>query len=552
LIRRESRRLRLGCAIFLLALWGSIAFVGAQWLEMRQRERAADAVSTAKGFSEYVSLHLLFMDRVLENAREHFAVEGRIPAHASLVRDLGSVRPLLLQIAATDAHGIVVASSLPMDPGLSVADRKHFQVFQADPRERLYVSEAVVGRVSHRMSLQLVRPVLGPEGDFRGVIVASIDPRELQRYFGSAMRSGGSVVIAGRNDGVVRARFEKERITWGQSLRNSLFWSELAASTEGSYEVDAGVIDGASRIVGFHKVADYPLIVAVSSPTPTISFGDVYIVVALGLAMTLGVLLFVRGRLRRLRQQTEVIEQLTKSREREMEANRMKSNFIASMSHELRTPLNSILGFSELLRDLPDHPENVRRAGLIHTSGQHLLALLNTILDLAKIEAGRMEVHRAETDLGKTLATVVDVHRASAEAKGLAMRLESAFPKGQSAFAFTDATKYTQVLNNIVNNAVKFTAHGHVAIVARLEDRDFVAEVRDSGCGIAPEQLPYVFERFSRASSPGTRQEVGSGLGLSLSHELMELLGGSIEVSSAPGQGTTVVVRLTNIELRNH
>lgn len=227
----------------------------------------------------------------------------------------------------------------------------------------------------------------------------------------------------------------------------------------------------------------------------------------------------------------------------------MKSRFVASISHDLRTPLNAILGFSELLRDVPDHPENGRYAGLIHSGGQHLHALLNTLLDLAKIEAGRMEVERAEVDLVDVVRTLVEVHSGNASKKGLSIALDSALPAGHTAVANTDRTKYVQVLNNVMNNAVKFTSRGGMQVNVSADEGGFLVIVRDTGCGIRPNVMARIFDRFSSASMPGSNDEEGTGLGLSLSRELIRLLGGSIDISSEPGSGTQVSIRLSDVSL---
>jgi signal transduction histidine kinase len=271
--------------------------------------------------------------------------------------------------------------------------------------------------------------------------------------------------------------------------------------------------------------------------------------VAIGIAFSVMSVVHTRNRVRRLRERVTLIEQLTRSREREAEANRMKSKFIASVSHELRTPLNSILGFSELVRDLPDHPGNARRADLIHSSGQHLLALLNTLLDLAKIEAGRMEVQRAEVNLVGTVRTLADVHRASATRKGITLEFTSELPATHTALAHTDATKFKQVLNNVLSNAVKFTSTGGVHVFASVDGEIFTVRVDDTGRGIRPDQLSRIFDRFSTAAAPGSAQEEGTGLGLSLSRELVRLLGGSIRIASRPDQGTQVTLCLPGARL---
>jgi signal transduction histidine kinase len=322
----------------------------------------------------------------------------------------------------------------------------------------------------------------------------------------------------------------------------------LSTQRSGKYDT-VGAIHGDLRVVGFHQVADYPLVAVVSSRRPGWLTPELALACVLGVAFTWIQLRYTSSRVRRLRDKDTLIEQLHKSRESEMQANRMKSRFLASVSHELRTPLNAILGFSELIREMPDDPQRARRADLIHSSGQHLHTLLNTLLDLAKIEAGRMEIRRAPVDLADTVRTQVELHAASAAKKGLAMALNCELPEGCVAMADTDRTKLVQVLNNVLCNAVKFTSEGSVHVSMRIADDEFVVQVDDSGRGIDPEQLARIFEHFSAASAPGTADEQGTGLGLALSRELMRLLGGSIDISSLAGGGTRAVIRLPGLRL---
>lgn len=547
---RDEAMLWIGCAVVLALVWGVIIAVGVGRAELHRQHRSALAQSAAKGFSEYVGLNLQMADQVLLHAREHYARTGSIPPLANLAADPGPASQLMLQVSAADNRGNVIASSLALQRGVSIADRPHFIEFRADPRDRLHVSQPVVGRVSKAMSLQLVRPLLGPGGEFRGVMVASINPLKLQQYFGAlaAFHDGGTVLIAGRADGVVRVRFSGAGISWGQSLHSSAGWSALSRSPAGQFEVDS-TIDQVRRLVGFHQVGNYPLVVAVTAKSGAWPMAEMALSVAIGIAFSFIQVLYTRGRVRRIREQQVLIDQLGQSREREAEASRMKSRFLASVSHELRTPLGAILGFSELVRDMPDHPENARRAGLIHSSGQHLHALLNTLLDLAKIEAGRMEVDRAEVDLVEIVRTLAEVHRASATSKGLSLTFESDLPVAQTALAETDSTKFVQVLNNVLNNAVKFTGQGGVRISAGVDSTTFVVRVEDTGCGMPAEHLALVFDRFSTVSKPGSAGERGTGLGLSLSLDLIRLLGGSIEISSVLDQGTQVTIHLPGVRL---
>lgn len=533
----------IGLITIVVAMWTALITAGFVRQSLHEAERMHVAESTAKGFSEYVGLHLLIVDRLLLSSRNAYARAGEVPPHEELAKDLGQMAPMLLQVAIADASGHLVASSLTFKPGLSIADRPHFLAFAKDPTDRLHVSQPVVGRVSGRMSLQLVRPLYDRQGGFAGVIVASIDPVKLQRYFGSvdAFHDDGSVKIVGRTDGVVRARFTQSGITWGQSMLPSSGWTQIASVKSGVFEGNSP-IDGVNNVVGFHQIGDYPLTTLVSVQVPDWPIDEMALPALIGVLMTGYAFLYTRTRVRRMREQQQLIEQLRISNEREQEASRLKSRFLASVSHELRTPLNAIIGFSELIRERPADAKNERYASLIHTSGEHLLSLLNALLDTAKIEAGRMEINRTEVDLPALLRNLVDLHRGTAERKGLTLALD--MPADRAVHAHTDATRITQVLNNVLNNAVKFTSAGSVRVALALDGPVASITVADSGCGIPASEMPKLFDRFSTVRRQDEQEGAGSGLGLSLSRDLMQLLGGSIELASRAGEGTVVTLRL--------
>lgn len=222
-------------------------------------------------------------------------------------------------------------------------------------------------------------------------------------------------------------------------------------------------------------------------------------------------------------------------------ANRAKSEFLASMSHELRTPLNGILGYAQLLRRRhgPDHEDDQALAA-IERCGEHLLTLINDVLDLAKIEAGRIEVETSTVALGELLREVSDVARVRASQQQLAfeLRTEGDLP----GHIFADARRLRQLLLNLLSNAVKFTSQGSVtlrvsAAPAGSEGCTLTFEVEDTGVGIATEDLERIFEPFRQAGQPGRKTE-GTGLGLSISRKLAELMGGSLRVASRPGRGS--------------
>jgi signal transduction histidine kinase/CheY-like chemotaxis protein len=226
-------------------------------------------------------------------------------------------------------------------------------------------------------------------------------------------------------------------------------------------------------------------------------------------------------------------------------ANQYKNEFLANMSHELRTPLNSSLILSKLLADNRGgnlDEEQVRFAQTIHAAGNDLLALINDILDLAKIEAGKVEVHAETVRIDALLEELDATMRPLATQRGIEFRATSA--PGAPAEIHTDPQRLGQILKNLLSNAVKFTARGHVEIEVAGDDQEVTFAVRDTGIGIAVEQQELIFEAFRQADGSTHRKYGGTGLGLSISRDLARLLGGDVEVQSAPGEGSTFTLVL--------
>jgi PAS domain S-box-containing protein len=251
----------------------------------------------------------------------------------------------------------------------------------------------------------------------------------------------------------------------------------------------------------------------------------------------------------RIRAATEELEERNRRLEwqsRELErASRLKSEFLASMSHELRTPINALLGYASLMRDriygelTPRQEESLVR---MQSASRHLLALINDILDLAKIEAGKMPVHPERFDLAELVTELSETVEPLVRAKGLAYRAE--VPDGLPEL-FSDRTKVKQILLNLLSNAVKFTHEGQVALSVRLKRGGSVeVEVRDTGIGIPPPELETIWDDFRQVDQSSTREYGGTGLGLSIVRKLVLLLGGSVRARSRPGRGSVFTVKL--------
>lgn len=224
------------------------------------------------------------------------------------------------------------------------------------------------------------------------------------------------------------------------------------------------------------------------------------------------------------------------------EANRAKSSFLATMSHEIRTPLNGVLGMAQVMEadELSDRQRE--RLGVVTQSGQALLTILSDVLDLAKIEAGRIELESAVFDLESLVERSQAIFRAMAESKGLAF---TAVVEPSAAGSYRgDAARLNQILCNLLSNAVKFTEAGEVAVTVSRDGGELVMWVRDTGPGVTPEQLPRLFKKFVQADASTTRRYGGTGLGLSICGELAGLMGGTIRAEHVRPHGLAFCLRL--------
>ncbi|WP_018077092.1 protoglobin domain-containing protein [Thiobacillus denitrificans] len=225
-------------------------------------------------------------------------------------------------------------------------------------------------------------------------------------------------------------------------------------------------------------------------------------------------------------------------------ASTAKSQFLANMSHEFRTPLNAIIGFTEVLQDQIPGPLNTEQAeylGDVNNAGQLLLRLINDVLDLAKVEAGRLELFYESFPIAQTVREAVTALRGAAEKKGLAIRLN--LPPDLGLIS-ADQIRFKQILFNLLSNAVKFTDHGGVTVTAAIEDGELHLAIADTGIGIRPEDMEQIFVEFSQVDASHARRHEGTGLGLALSKRLVEAHGGRIWLESEFGTGSVFHVRL--------
>jgi len=267
----------------------------------------------------------------------------------------------------------------------------------------------------------------------------------------------------------------------------------------------------------------------------------------------LPMVLYVQHVIRRLSESERALkrlaEQLDAARAKAEHANAARSEFLARMSHELRTPLNAVIGYSEILiedaarnGDPEEHAADLRR---IHGAGRHLLALINDVLDLSTIEAGRMAVRVAPIDLGRFVDEVVATSQPLIDNNHNTLLVERRTELGA---VLSDAAKLRQAVLSLLDNAAKFTKNGRITLTItreRLGRGDWLAiAVRDTGIGFSPDKIVSLFDNFTQAEPLMTRRYGGTGLGLALSRKLCRLMGGDISAESAPGRGACFTLRI--------
>jgi signal transduction histidine kinase len=547
--------------VAVLALGGLVCFEAAQnyrnaWQEMQTR-----AEEEARVVSEYAERTFQAVDIVLKEVARSYEVTAwtdiadnrRIWRH---LRALADDLPQLRSIWMVDQNGYMrlYSGALPT-PRHDSIDREYFAAHKPPFPGWLYLSEPLEGKYTGRWFAPVSRAFMAGEHSFRGVVAGAVEPS----YYLSELRNnsvcGRCSIYITRQDGTVL--LDGEAATGGaranDAPRERL--PGVGRPTEGDTLL-GGVLP--SALWAREESERYALAVLVTVPieavialwwerTNTLLLVSGFAVVAL---------CFLLLRARRFDQ--ELIEARAvaeakrkaeaEARQDAADANRAKSDFLAMMSHELRTPLNAILGFSEVISQRPFGDGAITKyAGYaedIHRSGQHLLSLINDILDLSKIEAGRYDLNIEAFDLSDTIGQCLDLVRFRDDSAKVPIRCAS-----EPCPVQADQRAVKQILLNLVGNAVKFTLEGEVQVQARRLRGAAEITVIDTGVGMDQDDLRRALQPFGQVDTSLARKHQGSGLGLPIVERLTRLHGGRFEIESEPGEGTLVRVTLPDRDL---
>ncbi|MGV7207060.1 ATP-binding protein [Oxalobacteraceae bacterium A2-2] len=507
---------------------------GAERLRRADAER--DARTLVRLFSEHASRTLEASDQAVIFLRHRYTQVGKQLQIVDELRAGLGPSDIYNLFTIVDQDGDVVLSTQPFKP-INLSDREHVRVHREGRAEGLYISQPVLGRVSGRWSLQLTRRITAPGGGYGGVVVASLDPQYFTRlYHDIDVGQQGTIALVGA-DGVMRVRRRGSEDSMGQHIESSALFQAMLKDGEGLMS-EPGPVDGRPRLYAFQKLEGYPLYALVGidlEERAAAQDGTRRTALALALGATLVILLFSTGLI-------VGVGWLMRSREQAVTANVAKSRFLANMSHELRTPLNGILGYAELLQ--MDGSARVREfAGSIHGSGLRLLRLVEAVLELSALEAGRERLEPAPLPLRDLVTQALGAYRAEAAARGVV--LEQLVQEGLPDLVVGDQRRLQRLLDILLRNALQATGSGAVRLsVARGFGPNLRFQVSDTGSGVPPELRARLFQRFEQADDTPTRARDGAGLGLAIATHLVALMRGRLWLEEDGQPGASFVAEL--------
>ncbi len=512
-----------------------------------------DTANLTRAFGQHVSRTVSQVQQLLQEVSDR--VEAGYPADLEVMRRrVAGLDRVSKFLGIMDARGIVVDATRPGAVGLDMSDSDYFRQATEPGSPRLGFGKPIIGRTPLMSSIPFWVRVEAPDGSLIAVVVGDVLSEYFAGFFSAVDLDLGAIATLMDLDGTVYARGASTPGIVGQSYPDL---PDVGAAREGDgHGIIRAVspIDGEDRIASYELLPGTRLLVSVGQDMdhvlqPYRQFrNQILLQGVFGTILVLALVVLVRRYVAKLEASETAARQARAEAE---QATAAKSQFLAVASHELRTPLNAIIGFAEVMvhriHGPMGNPKYAEYAEDIRGSGLHLLALINDILDLSKIEAGKMDLRLEVVDLPTLAAECVRLMRGRVEAASLDLRVVSTEEK--TPYLRADAMKIRQVLLNLINNAVKYTPSGGTITVAVERDPlwpdDYmVMRVADTGCGMTPTEVALALEPFRQINSHLARTGEGTGLGLPVAKSLVELHGGSLSIDNEPGQGTVVSIRL--------
>jgi signal transduction histidine kinase len=545
------------------------------WQEKeRYRERATIATRNVAGLlDQHISDVFAKIDVVLRSVafdyREQTARGPLEPAkfNARLAQQ-ESLLPEVLSLRVLDKDGFVrFGSGIPSGRPVNLADREYFISARNDPSDRLLISGPILARINKQWVIVFARPLTTPNGAFAGLVYANLPTTHFDKVFSSVELGPRGAATIRTADLALVHRYPETRNAVGSKEVSKQLRDMVAAHPKGSDYLAATALDGIERSNAYRLLERFPFYVIVGIATDDYLGGWKRNVLMLSSLACLAILVTgfaavmvyrATGRLaadieerkrigaeleRLLAERTHLNAELAVRAEEAEAANRAKTAFLANMSHELRTPMNAIMGMTELAMRRTTDPKLIEQLKTSKQASDHLLGLINDVLDMSKAEAEHLRLAQTNFTLREVLDALLAAAGPKAAAKGLDLVVD--VPDDLAGTTFLgDPLRLGQVMLNLTGNAVKFSDRGSIALCMRRVSDDAAGtmlhfEVRDSGIGIAPSAHERLFNAFEQADGSMTRKYGGAGLGLALSKRLVHLMGGTIGVESQPGMGST-------------
>ena len=482
-------------------------------------------------------------------------LEARASIHTYLNQQAFNL-PQARNFIVYDQNGDRVVDSQSATPQpQNSSEGEHYRYYHEHPEARVHLSVPTRSRQTGDWYFSLSRRLVTSNGSFAGLAVASVDYSYFTDVFKSAMLDDSASISFVRRDGIRLFRYPVVESAFGDSFTNTeLFKRHLSGAKAGVIRV-VSRLSGKEQLSSFRPLKNFPVFIIVSDQVDDILSPwqvQAWVIAAVS-AVVLAVFCVIGATLIRQARRGDSLlaeaqdarhsaELATKAAER---ASRAKSEFLAGVSHDLRTPLNSIIGFSEVLLASPSGSLSEQQreyTQYINTAGTHLLSLINTLLDLAKIEANRLTIVDDKFALHGVINECMRLVSTQAEAGRVTL-----VPYDTRRFGLrADPVRLRQIIFNLLSNAIKFTPPGgKVEIRSDLaEDGSLTIAVSDTGIGMSEQDIATAMQPYGQVENKLIRQHEGTGLGLPLVHALTELHGGSVKISSIPGKGTTVSVNL--------